>query len=73
VSARRGPKPRVTYNGRTYTCRAWKVEIPDLDAMDRTGALVWLNQNTTPTGAGIRTKPNPLAGMGSILAIRADR
>lgn len=58
----RGPKPVVEYDGRTYTCKRWKVEIPDLVAMDRTGALIWLNQNTIPTGRGIRTPARPNLG-----------
>ncbi|SHT14204.1 Uncharacterised protein [Mycobacteroides abscessus subsp. abscessus] len=55
----RGPKPRVEYGGRTYTTRKWSVEIPDLYAMDSLAALVWLNQNTIPTGTGIRTASAP--------------
>jgi hypothetical protein len=64
MSTPRGPKPTVTYDGRTYTCRRWKVQIPDLEAMTRLEAHVWLLQNTVPTGAGIRTEPTPnLAGL----------
>lgn len=58
----RGPKPRVSYRGRSYTCRRWKVEVPDLDSMDHTAALMWLNQHTIPTGRGIRTTPTPYLG-----------
>lgn len=67
MSGKRGPKPWVTYNDRTYTCKAWSVEIPDLDAMDGMAALVWLNQNTIPTGYS--RNPNPLAGFGDILEV----
>ena len=70
TSSKRGPKPRVTYDGKTYTVRSYKTEIPDLAAMDRIAALIWLNQNTYPYGPGIRTRPNPLAGLGN--AIRLD-
>lgn len=56
MSASRGPKPTVKYDGKTYTCKAWKVEIPDLDAMDRTGALIWLLRNTVPRGY---SRPQP--------------
>ncbi len=57
--AKRGPKPRVEHDGKVYTCRAWKVTVPDLAAMDGTGALVWLLRNTIPTGNGIRSTPEP--------------
>jgi hypothetical protein len=57
MGSARGPKPRITYDGKTYTARRWSVEIPDLAAMDRLAALVWLAQNTTPTGYS-RPKPN---------------
>ena len=67
----RNPKRRVTFNGRTYTVRKDKIDLPDLDAMSRFEALQWLSRETYPTGAGTRTKPNPLAGMGSILTVEA--
>lgn len=56
---KRGPKPRVEYDGKTYTARAWHVDIPDLNAMTRTAALLWIMRNTIPTGVGIRTAPAP--------------
>lgn len=56
---KRGPKPRVEYRGQTYTCRKWLVEIPDLEAIGRSAALLWLIQNTIPTGVGIRSAPKP--------------
>ena len=62
-------KPTVTYDGRTYKVRSHKTEIPDLGAMDRLAALVWINQNTFKRGAGIRTKPNPLAGLSDAIGL----
>lgn len=64
------PMPTVTYGDRTYKVRSRKTEIPDLDAMERIAALIWLNQNTYPTGAGTRTRPNPLAGYGGVLRVK---
>lgn len=58
------PKREVFYDGSMYKVRSDKIEIPDLEQMERIGALVWLIQNTYPTGNGIRTKPNPLQGLG---------
>ena len=50
VVVKRGPKPTVEYEGVTYSCRRYNVEIPDLTAMTRIEALVWLNQNTVKRG-----------------------
>jgi hypothetical protein len=61
------PKRTVTYNGTTYKVRKDRIEIPDLEAMPRIEALQWLNLETYPTGHGIRTKPNPLAGLGDAI------
>lgn len=47
---KRGPKPVVEYAGNFYTCRRYNVELPDLQAMTRVEALVWLNRNTTAKG-----------------------
>ncbi len=63
------PKPTVTYDGMTYKIRSHETEIPDLEAMERIAALVWINQNTYARGAGIRTKPNLLAGMGDAIRL----
>jgi hypothetical protein len=65
----RNPMPTVTYDGVTYKVRSRKTEIPDLDAMDRLGALMWLNRNTFARGVGIRTTPNPLQGMGGAISL----
>lgn len=46
----RGPMPTVTYDGNTYKLRSRQTTIPDLAAMRRIEALVWLNRNTTPRG-----------------------
>lgn len=47
---RRGPKPTVEFDGKRYACRRWNIDVPDLTAMPRLQALVWLNQNTVPRG-----------------------
>jgi len=46
----RGPKPVVEYDGKTYTCKAYNAEIPDLPTLSRFEALGWLLRNTTPKG-----------------------
>ena len=66
----RGPMPTVTYDGKVYKLRSRKTEIPDLGAMERMAALIWINQNTTKRGAGTRTQPNPLRGLGEVLSVR---
>jgi hypothetical protein len=58
---KRGPKPIVEYDGKSYTTRKWNIEIPDLNAMTSTEALVWLVRNTTPRGYS-KYKPN-LSGL----------
>lgn len=65
------PMPTVTYDNRTYKVRSRKTGIPDLQSMDRMAALIWLNRNTYPTGAGTRTRPNPLAGLGDAISFQA--
>lgn len=63
---RRGPKPIVEFEDRCYSARSYKVEIPDLAAMKRIDALLWLCQNTYPTGY---SRPNPLAGFGGAISV----
>jgi hypothetical protein len=62
-------KRTVTYDGKTYKVRKDNIEIPDLDSMERMAALVWLNQETYASGAGTRTRPNPLAGLGDAIRL----
>lgn len=62
-------KRTVEYDGRTYKVRSDKVDIPDLDALERFSALIWLNQNTYATGYSTK-KQNPLEGYGGILEVR---
>lgn len=62
-------RPTVEYNDRTYTVRSSKTTIPDFNQMTRMNILVWLNQNTYATGRGLRTRPNPLAGLGGIINV----
>ena len=59
---RRGPKPTVEYDGQVYSCRSYNVEIPDLSAMSRTAALVWLIQNTVKRGYSSKPAPVNLGG-----------
>jgi hypothetical protein len=47
---KRGPKPIVSYEGRSYSLRSRTVVVPALDAMTRIEALVWLNQHTCKRG-----------------------
>lgn len=62
-------KRTVTYDGNTYKVRKDSIPIPDLDAMERMAALIWLNQETYASGRGTRSRPNPLAGMGEALTV----
>ncbi|MDX1887926.1 hypothetical protein [Mycolicibacterium sp. 120270] len=59
----RGPKPVVEYEGQTYTARRYGVDVPDLYAMTRLQALVWLNQNTYKRGHSTKTPTPNLAGL----------
>lgn len=62
-------KRRVSFDGIEYAVRSGKRAIPDLSAMDRLGALIWLNKNTTRRGYSRKT--NPLAGIGSAIKVSA--
>ncbi len=64
------PKREVSYDGCTYKVRSNKIEIPDFDQMERMAVLVWLNRNTYPIGVGIRTRPNPLQGIGGAISVK---
>ena len=66
----RGPMPTVTFDGRTMKVRSRSTEIPDLAAMPRMEAIVWLLRHTYPAGY---SKPNPLAGMGSVISVETNR
>jgi hypothetical protein len=57
-------KRTVEFDGKIYTVKSNKIEVPNLSEMDRFSALQWLIKNTYATGRGIRTKHNPLAGLG---------
>ena len=65
-------KREVSYDGSTCKVRSDKIEIPDFEQMDRFAVLIWLNKHTYPTGAGIRTKPNPLQGLGSAIKVNME-
>jgi hypothetical protein len=64
---KRGPKPRVTFDGRTYVCKSYSVVVPDLAEMARFEALIWISNNTYPTGYSRVT--NPLAGLRGVISI----
>ena len=61
MTATRGPKRYVQWNGASYAVRSSRIEIPDLSAMPRFEALKWLINHTHARGY---QKPNPLAGYG---------
>ena len=54
---KRGPMPRVEYDGEVYCMTSRKTEIPDLYSMDRMAARLWLLRNTRGRGYGKET-PN---------------
>jgi hypothetical protein len=58
-----GHKRLVTYDGIAYKVRSGKAEIPDLAAMDRMAALIWLNQNTYARGTNHRRPAPNIAGI----------
>jgi hypothetical protein len=62
-----GPMPTVTYDGTTYKARSRKTEIPDLGAMDRIAALMWLVRNTYPRGTNHRRPTPNLAGLNVVI------
>lgn len=63
-------KRAVTYDGNTYKVKSDKIEIPDLTAMDRIAALMWLNRHTYARGYS-RVRPDPLAGLGGAISVTA--
>lgn len=67
--APRNPKPTVTFNGSTYSLRSRKTQVPDLAAMPRIEALLWLCRNTSPRGYQRAT--SPLAGFGGVISVSA--
>jgi hypothetical protein len=50
MAAKRGPMPRVFYDGAVSVLKSRKTVIPDLKAMSKFEALQWLIQNTRPRG-----------------------
>lgn len=62
-------KRTVTYDGRTYKVRKDSIAIPDLGAMERMAALIWLNQETYATGPGTRTRRPNLTGLGDAITV----
>lgn len=61
--------PTVEYEGKSYKVRSRKTAIPDLAAMHRIEALIWLNRNTTARGYSRAT--DPLAGYGGVIKVRS--
>lgn len=66
MANKRGPMPKVTYDGDTYTLRSRSAPVPDLDKMQRFDALLWICRNTYPRGY---SRPNPLAGLAGAIEI----
>lgn len=66
-SKRHAAKParEVEWNGKFYKVRG-NVEIPDLLALPRFTALMWLNTHTYARGY---SKPNPLAGFAGAIEV----
>jgi hypothetical protein len=62
-------KRTVTYDNRTYKVRKDSIAIPDLGAMERMAALIWLNQETYTAGAGTRSRPVNLTGLGDAISV----
>jgi hypothetical protein len=63
----RTEKREVMWDGKYYKVKSSKVEIPDLSAMGRIEALIWINKNTYARG---RQKPDdPLTGMGDAVSV----
>jgi len=66
VMLQRGPMPTVSYDGKTYSLKSRKTIVPDLGAMPRLAALLWICRNTRARGY---SKPNPLASLGAVIVI----
>ena len=47
---KRGPMPTVVFEGRVYALTSRKTFVPNLEAMNRTDALLWLIRNTRARG-----------------------
>lgn len=62
----RKPKREVEWNGSWYKVKSNTVEIPDLKALPRIEALLWLNNETYARGY---SKPNPLAGYAGAISV----
>jgi hypothetical protein len=60
-------KRTVNFDGRVYSVKSSKTEIPNLAAMDRFSALKWLISNTYARGYSRNT--NPLAGIGNAIKV----
>lgn len=65
----RQPKREAEYEGRRYKVRSDSVAIPDLTAMPRISALLWLCRETYARGH--QKPPNPLIGFGGAIKISA--
>lgn len=68
MARQRGPMPLVEFEGRTYSLKSRKTEVPDLSAMGVFASLSWLIAHTTPRGY---SRPNPLAGFGGAITVSA--
>jgi hypothetical protein len=63
----KNPMPTVEFEGRVWSLKSRKTEVPDIEHMDRFDALIWLNRNTIPRG--YHKAPNPLTGMGGAISL----
>ena len=44
------PFPQIEYNGRRYTLRRKRIEVPSLAEMPSLEAALWIARNTFPRG-----------------------
>lgn len=66
--SQRRRKRTVTHDGTTYKVRSDKIEIPDLESMERTAALVWLVRHTYPRGTN-HHRPAPNLNFGGAIRV----
>ncbi len=65
---KKGSMPIVTFENKTYSLTSRKTQIPNLTAMKRLDALLWLHRHTRARGY---SRPNPLAGLGDVIKIES--
>lgn len=65
---KRGPMPRVTYNGMTYSLTSRNTIVPDFSQMQNMAVLIWLNKHTRARGYQMPT--NPLIGFSNVIEVK---